>query len=239
MSGTLTVAAHETAIVPISVDETSFSRRWSGLVLGGLSVGASWALQVTPPSRGQGDIDISSTFSPALARLVAWNVGPAALPLARLSGPNDRSALALEAIGRIRGLLGLSEERAASLVSIARGSVRNWRTGESTPYPATVRRLFEIDGVLAAADRALGPRLQLWLQAPGDDGRPRLETIQREDGPASLSREISELVFTNRLPSLLPTIADFDDDGPTDEDRQVSAVESAFAGLAVSRRTRS
>ena len=240
MNGTLTVAAHENPFDKIALDETSFSRRWSGLVLGGLTLAAAtWALQVTPPSRAEDVVDGSSTVSPTVARVVAWNVSPATLPLVRDAGLNDRSALALDAMSRVRGLLGLSEERAASLVSIARGSVRNWRTGDSTPYPATVRRLFEIDGVLTAADRTLGPGLQLWLQAPGPDGTPRIETIEREDGPASLSREISELVFKNRGPSLLPTGADFDDEDPTDQHRQLSTVEGVFAGLALPRGARS
>jgi transcriptional regulator with XRE-family HTH domain len=220
------------------IDETSMSQRWRELLLG-IAIVASTTVPTFPPS-SQLLASRSRTTSPARLRTVQWQVAltddlpPSTVP-ASLS--KDASA-ALAAVARIRTALRVTEEHAASMVGIARGSVRNWRQGKASPYPATVRRLFEVDALVTALSVTLGDTLPLWLQARNASGVTRIETLAELGGSAHLMDEVSSILFPTQSARLLPSADELNSDDLTSSEAEPAGVRAArpFAGLANQRR---
>ena len=87
---------------------------------------------------------------------------------------SSRRQRAIEAIDQIRRLCDVSDERAADLMGVARGTLRSWRAGSREPYPATTRHLFEVESVISALVRSMGPEAARdWLLERGPRGNSR------------------------------------------------------------------
>ena len=226
-------------LVNFTVDETPFSSRVRGLVFG-LGLLATTTIQTTPPAHVVQQRRDSSTRPASLPQVIAWDQGldvqtldvPTALSAA---SEKSRASHAVEAVERISAWLNASEESVAELVHVARGSVRNWRTGQRVPYPATIRRLMEVDAILSALRSIHGDNMNTWLRTPDNLGLMPLDTLRQDDGPAALARAASSAIFESRQARLLPTAADFDDiDSLVDE--APAALARPFAGMAKPRR---
>lgn len=124
-----------------------------------------------------------------------------------------RRQRALAAVDRLRTLCDLSEERAAELMGVARGTLRSWRGGERDPYGATTRHLFEVDSFVSVLVRVLGrDAARSWLTEHDDDGSTaRVEFLAAEDGPRMLLRAARASVLPGGGPRLLPTADDLDE----------------------------
>jgi hypothetical protein len=120
---------------------------------------------------------------------------------------SSRRQRAIEAIDQLRGLCDLSDERAADLMGVARGTLRSWRSASREPYPATTRHLLEVDSVVSALVRSLGPTAARdWLWQPAADGTSaRLDVLAEEEGPRRLLALVRQSLFPGRGPSLLPS----------------------------------
>jgi transcriptional regulator with XRE-family HTH domain len=149
----------------------------------------------------------------------------------------SRRQRAVEAIDRIRELGDLSDERAADLMRVARGTLRSWRAGAREPYPATTRHLFEADSVVSALVRSLGPEgAREWFQqaVPGA-ASARLDMLGEEEGPSRLLALARQSLFSGRGPRLLPSVEDLE--APDESPAEPEAYEpAAFAGGPVRRR---
>lgn len=132
--------------------------------------------------------------------------------------PDDAGLLrkrALAAIADIRSTLTISDAATASLVRVARNTLASWRKGERAPYPATVRRLFEVHGVVSAASALLGGDTRNWFHGyVGDE--TRLSVLAREGGVQRITAELRAQLFPGVGTHTLPTTEDFD--GPMKEE---------------------
>lgn len=164
--------------------------------------------------------------------------GPAgASGSAGLSLQASRRQRAVQAIDQIRELCDLSDERAADLMRVARGTLRSWRAGAREPYPATTRHLFEVDSVVSALVRALGPEeARDWLrQASPGRSSARLDLLGEEEGPRRLLAIARQSLFAGQGPRLLPSVEDLE--APDGAPAEPEAYEpTAFAGGPVRRR---
>lgn len=116
------------------------------------------------------------------------------------------------AVSEIRTALALSEQRAARLVGVARNTLASWRRGDRTPYPASVRTLFEVHSIVAAADAFFGPEeAQRWFSAPSVGGAPRSERLFLPDGPRDVMGELRRALFPGGGSRLLPSGADLEE----------------------------
>lgn len=117
--------------------------------------------------------------------------------------------LALGAVESLRRWLGLTDEQVATLVGIAPRSIPNWRNRGHQPYPATVRRLFEVHNLVAALVRRLGMHeTSLWLgQVEG--GSSRLDRL-RGGGFQTVLSEAAPLLFAR--PGRRQDADDWDDE---------------------------
>lgn len=130
---------------------------------------------------------------------------------------NARRVSALAAIRRIQDTLGISETDAAALVGVSRNTVRSWRHEERFPYPATVRRLMEVNSVLASVTTLLGAdRITAWLSEP-IDGRRRSEMLADDDGLQLLMAELRRGLFASSPVRTLPSADELDDESVADE----------------------
>jgi hypothetical protein len=114
----------------------------------------------------------------------------------------------LNAIDDIRTTLGIAESAAANLVRVARNTLASWRRGERDPYPATVRTIFEVHSVVAAANALLGTdgARQWFHEFVGD--QTRLESLGTEGGVAALTAQLRGDLFPRRRRSALDDISD-------------------------------
>jgi len=131
------------------------------------------------------------------------------------SGPGEPdNALrdrAVTAIDDLRTVLGLADSSAAKLADVARNTLASWRRRERAPYPATVRHLFEVHSVVAAAAALLGhDGARSWFHSPMTDGVLRLDALAAADGPTRLAGELRSQLFLLRHAPGLPD--DFDDE---------------------------
>lgn len=141
---------------------------------------------------------------------------------------------ALAAIADIRSTLSISDAATASLVRIARNTLASWRKGERAPYPATVRRLFEVHGVVSAASALLGGDARSWFQGyVGDE--TRLNVLGREGGVQRIAAELRSQLFPGVGTHTLPTTEDFDDT-MNDGSDQVVYTPEAFTQPVARRR---
>ena len=216
-----------------AIDETPMSSAWRPILLGrSLTAVSSLSFLGVPLPASQRDQTRPTVAFP----FVDWAVDVAEVtsivnePQARDETLTRAGHAALSAFDRVRDRLGLTDERTAELVGVARGSVRNWRQGNKQPYPATVRKLHEVDAVLTAAESVIGPRLDVWLRATGPSGVPRLDALATADGIALLMEELSPMLFPRTATRLLPSTYEITtDDG---DDPVGSAVAAASTGSA-------
>jgi transcriptional regulator with XRE-family HTH domain len=223
------------------VDETSMSQRWRELLLGIAIVASTTVPSLPPSSRLLTNRD--RTTSPARLPTVQWQVALTQdLPPSTMSASLSADATAaIAALARIRTALRVTEEQAAAMVGIARGSVRNWRQGKASPYPATVRRLFEVDALVTALSVTLGDSLPVWLQARNASGATRMATLAEPGGSAHLMDEVSSILFPTQSVRLLPSADELDTDDLTSGEAEPAGAVWApgarpFAGLANQRR---
>lgn len=147
---------------------------------------------------------------------LGWNVMPMS-PETSDDGTElrDRSLTALD---EIRATLGLSEVKLAALVGIARNTLASWRRHERVPYPATVRTLFEVHSIVAAATALLEHAgAQQWFLGYTNEGRARLDILGSPDGVQTLAAELRSALFPATAPSTLPNVHDFNEDGNDEE----------------------
>ncbi len=150
---------------------------------------------------------------------------------------SSRRQRAVEAIDQIRRLCDLSDERAADLTGVARGTLRSWRAGSREPYPATTRHLFEVDSLVSALVRSIGwEPTRDWLLQPAPQGTSvRCDELAEEEGPRRLLAVARQSLFPGQGRRLLPSVESLeamDDTAPGPEYEPV-----AFRGGPVRRRT--
>ncbi|MDA8303260.1 MAG: hypothetical protein M0005_17375 [Actinomycetota bacterium] len=141
---------------------------------------------------------------------------------------------ALAAVSDIQRWLAVGQDQVAALAGYAPRSVKNWREGMD-PYPATVRRLFDLHALLGSLDRAMGTeRTRLWLAGTGPAGVSRREHLADDAGLRSVIAEASTTLF--EAPTVAPLHAlDFEEEGR----RDVPPRPDAFSGPVRRMRRRS
>jgi hypothetical protein len=142
---------------------------------------------------------------------------------------------ALVAINEICTALSISETKATLLVGVARNTVASWRRRERTPYPATVRKLFEVHSLVSAATALFGRGgAQRWFIGFTNEGPSRLEVLRTPAGIQVLAGELRALLVRGSGAPALPTPAEFDrmDEEELVEELTVYAPD-AFAGSVV------
>ena len=142
------------------------------------------------PVTGAVSTTASEVFLKTIGRIAAMT-DEAADPSPPEPGTRE---LALSAVDSLRRWLGLTDEQVANLVGIAPRSIPHWRNGGHQPYPATVRRLFEVHNLVAALVRRLGMHeAALWLRQDVG-GISRLAQL-RGDGFQAVLAEAAPLLF--------------------------------------------
>lgn len=102
---------------------------------------------------------------------------------------------ALAAVGRIQKCLSIGQDQVATLAGYAPRSLKNWREGMD-PYPATVRRLYDLDALLDSLTRKMGvERARLWLAATSRDGVRRRDHLGDDEGVRLVISEASDILF--------------------------------------------
>lgn len=146
-------------------------------------------------------------------------------------GENDhRRRRALAAVDSARALLDVSDSTAASILGVTRNTLRSWRRAERFPYPATVRRLMEVDSILRSAVALLGVHeTRNWL-AGSVDGRNRADVLGDDDGIARLSAELRTSLFSGAGPSSLPTAEHHEAQATDSEDSEFTYQPQPFSG---------
>jgi hypothetical protein len=119
---------------------------------------------------------------------------------------------ALAAVSDIQHWLAIGQDQVAALAGYSSRSVKNWREGMD-PYPATVRRLFDLHALLGSLDRAMGTeRVRLWLADTGPGGISRRERLADDAGLRSVVAEANAILFEE--PTVAPLHAlDFEEEG--------------------------
>jgi hypothetical protein len=130
---------------------------------------------------------------------------------------------ALAAVSDIQCWLAIGQDQVATLAGYAPRSVKNWREGMD-PYPATVRRLFDLHALLGSLDRAMGTEgARLWLADADPVGVSRRERLSDDVGLRSVIVEASTTLF--EAPTVAPLHAlDFEE-----EQRDVAPRPDAFS----------
>lgn len=92
--------------------------------------------------------------------------------------------------------LNLPEAGVADIADFAVRSVANWRAGRR-PYPATVRRLYQIHAFVRSLVKSIGgDRARLWMNEPHvPGGTKRIELLKTDEGLAALMDETADLIF--------------------------------------------
>ena len=157
--------------------------------------------------------------SDVIGDLRSWTPAPD-LPATR-----SPAQVALGAVSDIQRWLAVGQDQVAALAGYAPRSVKNWREGMD-PYPATVRRLFDLHALLRALSQSLGTEgVRLWLADAGSAGVSRRERLGDDAGLRSVIAEASTTLF--EPPTVAPVHAlDFDEEA----ERGVMSRPDAFSG---------
>lgn len=154
-----------------------------------------------------------------------WVV-PVDMPSATLVGdvegaaavPSSSGELALAAAADLQSWLGIGQDDVAHLAGYSPRSTKNWRDGMA-PYPATVRRLFEIHALVGSLTRHLGSDgVLVWLADAAPDGRPRRDLLGEDDGLRTVASEAATLLFERPAPDVRTTQME-EPDGPVSPPR--------------------
>jgi hypothetical protein len=90
----------------------------------------------------------------------------------------DLRQRAAAAVARLMSVLSASEQHVARMSGISRNTIASWRSGDRSPYPATVRPLFEIEMLVSSVVDRLGvAQARDWFGGYGPDGLTRLEFL--------------------------------------------------------------
>jgi transcriptional regulator with XRE-family HTH domain len=117
---------------------------------------------------------------------------------------------ALAALRDLRATLAISDASTASMVGIARNTLASWRRGERAPYPATVRRLFEVHSVVAAATALRGAAdAGAWFHSQLGDST-RVDLLRTDDGLRRLAAEVRSHLFGGVGARTLPDVAELE-----------------------------
>ncbi len=142
-----------------------------------------WVLLRAEPADVIGDV---RAWTPAPEEPATWSPAQAALA----------------AVSDIQHWLAVGQDHVAALAGYAPRSVKNWREGMD-PYPATVRRLFDLHALLGSLDRVMGTeRARLWLADTGAAGVSRRERLADEGGLRSVIAEAATTLF--EAPTVAP-----------------------------------
>lgn len=115
--------------------------------------------------------------------------------LFRPAPPPSPAERALAAVADVQTWLGIGRDDVAQLAGYSPRSIKNWREGMD-PYPATVRRLFDIHALVGALERKLGlDGARVWLADTTADGRARRDLLGEEVGLRALVSEAAALLF--------------------------------------------
>ncbi len=169
--------------------------------------------------------------------LTPLSIEPGWLPVPRSSSEDRAASVArrdrvLGAIADIRSTLGISDAATARLIGVARNTLASWRKGERDPYPATVRRLFEIHSIVSAASTLFGDNASAWFHEYVD-ASTRLGILASETGAAQIAAELRRMLFTVVGTHTLPALDDDDDEIETIDG---AFVPDAFSGAIRPRR---
>lgn len=132
-------------------------------------------------------------------------------PAPELPATRSPAQAALAAVADVQRWLAVGQDQVAALASYAPRSIKNWREGMD-PYPATVRRLFDLHALVGSLVRAMGTeRARLWLADTDDAGVSRRERLADEEGLRSVINEAATTLF--EVPTVAPLHAlDFDEE---------------------------
>jgi len=138
------------------------------------------------------------------------------------------SQVALAAVADIQQWLAVGQDEVARIAGYAPRSAKNWRDGMD-PYPATVRRLFDIHALLGSLTQRIGIEgARLWLADISQRGIRRRDLIEDENGLRTVVSEAASMLFV--LPSVGSSLV-FEDEVtpnvPTQLDRSVEPVRRA------------
>jgi hypothetical protein len=130
-----------------------------------------------------------------------------------LPTPPSPAQAALAAVADLQRWLAIGQDQVATLAGYAPRSVKNWR-GQMDPYPATVRRLFDVHALISSLTRAMGTEgARLWLADVGNGETSRRDRIVDDAGLRSVISEASTALF--EPPSVAPLHdLDFDEEVP-------------------------
>jgi hypothetical protein len=142
--------------------------------------------------------------------------------------------VALAAVSDIQRWLAVGQDQVAALAGYAPRSAKNWRDGME-PYPATVRRLFDLHALLGSLDRALGTEsARLWLADTGSVGVSRRQRLEDDAGLRSVIAEASRTLFE---PPTVPPMHTLDFEEAVQQ--EVAPRPDAFSGQVRRVRRRS
>ncbi len=117
------------------------------------------------------------------------------LPISRSPAPLSAAGRALSAVADIQSWLGMGRDDVAQVAGYSPRSIKNWREG-TDPYPATVRRLFDIHALVGSLTQRLGQDgTRVWLATAAAGGRARRELLGTEDGLRNLVSEAAPILF--------------------------------------------
>lgn len=135
-----------------------------------------------------------------------WLSGPRRAGVRREDPALALRSRALAALAELRGTLGISDAAAARLVGVARNTLASWRSGARAPYPATVRRLFEVHSIVAAARALLGESgAGAWFH--GRLGpETRMHLLATDDGLQRVAADLRSLLFAGAGARTLPDV---------------------------------
>ncbi len=102
---------------------------------------------------------------------------------------------ALAAVLDVQTWLEIGRDDVAHLAGYSPRSIRNWQAGMD-PYPATVRRLYDIHALVGSLEQRLGSAgARVWLSDTTTAGRTRRDLLGEEGGLQILISEASTILF--------------------------------------------
>ena len=118
----------------------------------------------------------------------------------------------VRAVRQLCEWLDLPEAGVADIADFAVRSVANWRAGRQ-PYPATVRRLYQIHAFVRSLVKTMGgDRARLWITEPAvPGGVKRVELLRTDEGLAELMDEVADVIFERPRRADLP-VAEFEEE---------------------------
>jgi transcriptional regulator with XRE-family HTH domain len=123
----------------------------------------------------------------------------------------------MAAVDSLRSILAVSESDIAQLAGISRNTLASWRSGRRSPYPSTIRRLLEVEGVVQAATALLGPADARSLLQSSSRGSNFVDVLSTPTGLSAIADDLRQRIFARDRPSDLHTIdAEVHDDDTTE-----------------------